>query len=163
HVERAPAQIRRRHRQRPLLRLAPEIEVHRHGERERHALDGDQPHQAPPHQAVMTELVAWQAGDVERAVVDGRFYRASASSFSRRLGQNQMVTAIVTGTPPQTIAHGVKMLPMKITVTALTNGQTVGCGKISRWLGIASSTVVTSASRTRSASPTTCVGSAGGS
>jgi len=36
-----------------------------------------------------------------------------------------------------------------VSVTALMNGQTVGCGKARRWLGMASSTVVTSASRVR--------------
>src|SRR4029078_7206409 len=98
--------------------------------------------------------------DVERAVLDddlrgsdrtrsrreaahGACSSARCARFSRRRGQNQAVSAMPTGTAPQTIAQGVKIEPTKSTVvaTAPANGQIVGSGNDSRVSGLASRTL----------------------
>jgi len=58
--------------------------------------------------------------------------QSSAARVSFPEGQNQPMSAIVTGTEPQISAQGVKIDPMKSTVTAsaLNSGQIDGLGSV---------------------------------
>ncbi len=71
---------------------------------------------------------------------------------------------MATGMAPQTTAQGVntELMNSVATATALAKGQILGLGKVLRWSGSASTTVVTSASRDSSARPVTARGSEAG-
>ena len=114
--------------------VAAQVEVADDREREHRALDRDQAQRAPPHQAAVAEAEGRQVAHVERVRTSRRRRRRSrfecahahgwllqrerCAAVSARCGQNQTVSAIATGTAPQTTAHGVKIEPMNSTVVA---------------------------------------------